>query len=99
MMKALNDPAVQQQLDIWRHYKADNGQSECRCLFKLLEWAILTQLDSVKQPAPSNVGGRPYEGRQVFYDWDHPFYWVSQLFEEMQRTGQNPLIRWPGNEA
>lgn len=49
---------------------------------KLLEWTILTQLDSVKQPAPSNVGGRPYEGRQVFYDWDHPFYWVSQLFEE-----------------
>ncbi|OPB44844.1 Zn2Cys6 transcriptional regulator [Trichoderma guizhouense] len=62
MMKALTDPAVQQQLDIWRHYKADNGQ--------------------MKQPAPSNVGGRPYEGRQVFYDWDHPFYWVSQLFEE-----------------
>ncbi|PNP56239.1 hypothetical protein THARTR1_03764 [Trichoderma harzianum] len=36
----------------------------------------------VDQPAPSNVGGRPYQGRQVFYDWDHPFYWVSQLFEE-----------------
>ncbi|KAK4082370.1 uncharacterized protein Triagg1_2182 [Trichoderma aggressivum f. europaeum] len=62
MMQALTDPAVQKQLDIWRRYKADNGQ--------------------VNQPAPSNVGGRPYEGRQVFYDWDHPFYWVSQLFEE-----------------
>ncbi|ETR97562.1 hypothetical protein M419DRAFT_104336 [Trichoderma reesei RUT C-30] len=36
----------------------------------------------VTKPAPNDVGGRPYEGRQVFYDWDHPFYWVSQLFEE-----------------
>ncbi|KAL6856326.1 hypothetical protein J3F83DRAFT_448867 [Trichoderma novae-zelandiae] len=36
----------------------------------------------VSKPAPNDVGGRPYEGRQVFYDWDHPFYWVSQLFEE-----------------
>ncbi|KAL7957910.1 hypothetical protein V8C34DRAFT_305291 [Trichoderma compactum] len=62
MMQALTDPAVQKQLDVWRRYKADNGQ--------------------VNQPAPSNVGGRPYEGRQVFYDWDHPLYWVSQLFEE-----------------
>ncbi|KAL7907706.1 hypothetical protein GGI35DRAFT_470280 [Trichoderma velutinum] len=62
MMQALTDPAVQKQLDVWRHYKADNGQ--------------------MSKPAPSNVGGRPYEGRQVFYDWDHPFYWVSQLFEE-----------------
>ncbi|UKZ58255.1 hypothetical protein TrVGV298_012122 [Trichoderma virens] len=62
MMKALTDPAVQGQLDVWRRYKADNGY--------------------VNQPAPNNVGGRPYEGRQVFYDWDHPLYWVAQLFEE-----------------
>lgn len=39
-------------------------------------------LVAVTKPAPNDVGGRPYEGRQVFYDWDHPFYWVSQLFEE-----------------
>ncbi|KAL7931300.1 hypothetical protein V8C35DRAFT_310034 [Trichoderma chlorosporum] len=62
MMQALTDPAVQKQLDIWRRFKAENGQ--------------------MSQPAPSNVGGSAYEGRQVFYDWDHPFYWVSQLFEE-----------------
>ncbi|KAL7812185.1 hypothetical protein V8C44DRAFT_329963 [Trichoderma aethiopicum] len=36
----------------------------------------------VTKPAANDVGGRPYEGRQVFYDWDHPFYWVAQLFEE-----------------
>ncbi|KAJ6441323.1 endo-polygalacturonase PG1 [Purpureocillium lavendulum] len=24
----------------------------------------------------------PYVGRQAQFDWDHPFYWISQIFEE-----------------
>ncbi|KAH6603167.1 hypothetical protein Trco_007942 [Trichoderma cornu-damae] len=36
----------------------------------------------VDKPTPPKVDGTMYEGRQVHYDWDHPFYWVSQLFEE-----------------
>ncbi|KAF4978427.1 hypothetical protein FZEAL_5191 [Fusarium zealandicum] len=27
-------------------------------------------------------GPVPYTGGQDTYDWDHPFYWVAQLFEE-----------------
>ncbi|KOS22527.1 hypothetical protein ESCO_001954 [Escovopsis weberi] len=27
-----------------------------------------------------------YQGSQSQYDWDHPFYWISQLFEEQWRA-------------
>ena len=27
-------------------------------------------------------GNERYAGSQRAYDWDHPFYWISQLFEE-----------------
>ncbi|KAL7941349.1 hypothetical protein V8C42DRAFT_355650 [Trichoderma barbatum] len=59
-----------------------------------------TENGYINKPASNNAGGRPYEGRQVFYDWDHPFYWVSQLFEEnwqphatYQAESIDPLVR------
>ncbi|RDA88880.1 hypothetical protein CP532_5410 [Ophiocordyceps camponoti-leonardi (nom. inval.)] len=32
--------------------------------------------------AGSSRHGSPYLGSQTLFDWDHPFYWVSQMFEE-----------------
>ncbi|KAM0254399.1 hypothetical protein ACHAQJ_006802 [Trichoderma viride] len=61
-METLEDPSVQRQLNVWRRYKAENGQ--------------------VNKLTPAEVEGRAYEGRQIHYDWDHPFYWISQLYEE-----------------
>lgn len=36
----------------------------------------------VDNPTPKEIEGRSYQGRQSRYDWDHPYYWISQMFED-----------------
>ncbi|KAL6900499.1 hypothetical protein GGI43DRAFT_422993 [Trichoderma evansii] len=36
----------------------------------------------VDNPTPKEIEGRSYQGRQSRYDWDHPYYWIAQMFED-----------------
>ncbi|RDA89981.1 hypothetical protein CP533_0854, partial [Ophiocordyceps camponoti-saundersi (nom. inval.)] len=38
-------------------------------------------LEKIETPSRSSHES-PYLGSQTLFDWDHPFYWVSQMFEE-----------------
>ncbi|RSL73682.1 hypothetical protein CEP54_000205 [Fusarium duplospermum] len=35
----------------------------------------------IKISRPQNPNGPQYTGKQNKFDWDHPFYWVAQIFE------------------
>ncbi|KAJ4320671.1 hypothetical protein N0V84_005735 [Fusarium piperis] len=76
------DPQVRKQLAVWELYKKENGKGVQR-LGSIGNKKRLTDLGSPveKIKRPHNPNHVEYTGKQDKFDWDHPFYWVSQLFE------------------
>ncbi|KID91687.1 tetratricopeptide repeat domain containing protein [Metarhizium guizhouense ARSEF 977] len=52
---------------------------------QLAAWAKCRQENGMMEKPPMPPMGKqatPYMGSQTNYDWDHPCYWITQMFEE-----------------
>ncbi|KAL7921290.1 hypothetical protein ACQKWADRAFT_296053 [Trichoderma austrokoningii] len=66
-----------------RHGLVLDSYNDLQVQKQLAVWEMYKEKNGqVEDPAPKVLDGRSYQGHQCHYDWDHPYYWVAQLFEE-----------------
>lgn len=80
VMDTLTDARVQKQLSVWARQKGENGFGESR-LMPTSDGADALKVDKMETQSRDSCES-PYLGPQTQFDWDHPLYWVSQMFEE-----------------
>ncbi|KAF4415766.1 hypothetical protein FACUT_13166 [Fusarium acutatum] len=78
----LKDPAVKKHLLVWKQYKRDNGKGLRQGKAPPYGILVLTDRAVPKITLQHDAGSIRYAGEQNKYDWDHPLYWVSQMFEK-----------------
>jgi hypothetical protein len=94
VMETLTDRRIQKQLAVWKRYKEHNGMGEWSASpawmvgsatgTNFANVGVWTVVEKPAMPTTSTTGTfeTPYMGSQTNFDWDHPCYWVSQMFEE-----------------
>lgn len=81
MKQNLKHPAVKKHLLVWKQYKRDNGKGLRHGKPPQSSILVLTDRVVPKITLQHDAGSIRYTGEQNKYDWDHPLYWVSQMFE------------------
>ncbi|KAF4464901.1 hypothetical protein FALBO_8256 [Fusarium albosuccineum] len=79
VMQTLRDPEVKKQLSVWKQFKENNGKGAAHSLgIAAAEADDRSLVEKIDLPETQHVR---YKGKQARYDWDHPHYWVAQMFE------------------
>lgn len=94
VMETMADPRVQRQLGVWKRHRLENGFGELPppplVLPAMAADARAGIVDRLNDTQVTD-GQTAYIGSQVQFDWDHPCYWISQIFEE--RWNPHPTYR------